>query len=269
MNKKVLIIGTIIVVFGIAILTKPNSGGLKLPSCNFEKVANTKINFFVDQEVLESSSIEDIKKSLNSSIKYANQVLKNSCVPLTRSLGDVVPLYIDKSEVRSLAAAGNLVGKALEKQKISVKQLSPNEKYGLIFHGKHESQFGLSGQASSYFGAWFFAISSNAPIHVLEHELGHLSWAQHSEKHPVPNLTMFLKSAVPQEYQEKLVPYARAFKCGDSGTIMSYERNILPIYSSPQIKYQEEFCGNSASADNARVLRDYALTLLETGKVGQ
>ncbi|TOM77508.1 hypothetical protein CGH69_24675, partial [Vibrio parahaemolyticus] len=75
----------------------------------FEKVANTKINFFVDQEVLESSSIEDIKKSLNSSIKYANQVLKNSCVPLTRSLGDVVPLYIDKSEVRSLGAAGNLV----------------------------------------------------------------------------------------------------------------------------------------------------------------
>ncbi|TOO37880.1 hypothetical protein CGH38_23610, partial [Vibrio parahaemolyticus] len=98
-----------------------------------------------------SSSIEDIKKSLNASIKYANQVLKNSCVPLTRSLGDVVPLYIDKSEVRSLVAAGNLVGKALEKQKISVKQLSPNEKYGLIFHGKHESQFGLSGQASSYF----------------------------------------------------------------------------------------------------------------------
>ncbi|EJU9788362.1 TPA: hypothetical protein I7686_21920, partial [Vibrio vulnificus] len=174
-----------------------------------------------------------------------------------------------KSEVRSLGAAGKLVSKALEKQKISVKQLSPNEKYGLIFHGKYESQLGLSGQASSYFGAWFFAISSNAPIHVLEHELGHLSWAQHSEKHPIPNLTMFLKSAISQEYQEKLVPYARAFKCGDSGTIMSYERNILPIYSSPQIKYQEEFCGNSASADNARVLRDYALTLLETGKVGQ
>ncbi|HHF2902132.1 TPA: hypothetical protein ACPJZU_004758 [Vibrio alginolyticus] len=120
MNKKVLTIGTIIVVFGIAILTKPNSGGLELPSCNFEKVANTKINFFVDQEVLESSSIEDIKKSLNSSIKYANQVLKNSCVPLTRSLGDVVPLYIDKSEVRSLVAAGN-----------GSVRLSKNKKYQL------------------------------------------------------------------------------------------------------------------------------------------
>lgn len=269
MSKKILIIGCIIAVFGIAILTRPNSGGLELPSCNFEKVANTKINFFVDQEVLESSSIEDIKKSLDSSIKYANQVLKNSCVPLTRSLGDVVPLYIDKNEDRSRDAARKLVRETLEKQKILVEQLSPNEKYGLIFHGKYESQLGFSGSASLYFGSWFFAISSSAQIHLLEHELGHLSWAHHSESHPVPNLTMFLKSAVPQEYQDKLVPYARAFKCGDSGTIMSYERSILPIYSSPQIKYQGEYCGNSESADNARVLRDYALTLLEVGTVEQ
>ncbi|HAS6364286.1 TPA: hypothetical protein RQJ98_004609 [Vibrio vulnificus] len=269
MNKKVLTIVTIIAVFGIAILTKPKSGGLELPNCNFEKMANTKINFFVDQEVLDSSSIEEIKKSLNTSIKYANQVLKNSCVPLTRSLGDVAPLHIDKNEVRSLVAARKLIRTVLEKQKILVEQLSPNEKYGLIFHGKYEKQLGLSGQASPYFGSWFFAISSTAQIHALEHELGHLSWAQHSESHPVRNLTMFLKFAVPQEYQEKLVPYARAFKCGDSGTIMSYERNILPIYSSPQIKYQGEFCGNSTSGDNARVLRDYALTLLEPGEVGQ
>ncbi|MEF2510040.1 hypothetical protein V4D06_19160 [Vibrio mimicus] len=269
MNKKILTIGTIITVFGIAIFTRPNSGGLELPSCNFEKVANTKINFFVDQEVLDLSSIEDIKKSLDSSIKYANQVLKNSCVPLARSLGDVAPLYIDKNEVRSLDAASKLIRNTLANQKILVEQLSPNEKYGVIFHGKYENQLGFSGQASPYFGSWFFAISSTSPIHMLEHELGHLSWAQHSESHPVPNLTMFLKSVVPQEYQEKLIPYARAFKCGDSGTIMSYEQNILPIYSSPQIKYQGGLCGNRESADNARVLRDYALTLLKAGTVGQ
>ncbi|TQO98450.1 hypothetical protein [Vibrio cholerae] len=269
MSKKILIIGSIIAVFGITILTRPNSEGLELPNCNFDKVANTKINFFVDQEVLESSSIKDIKKELDSAIKYANQVLKNSCVPLTRSLGDVAALYIDKNEVRSLDTARKLLSMTLEKQKILVEQLSPNEKYGLIFHGKYENQLGLSGKASPYFGSWFFAISSTGPIHMLEHELGHLSWAQHSESHPVPNLTMFLKSAVPQEYQEKLVPYARAFKCGDSGTIMSYELNILPIYSSPQIKYQGDSCGNSESADNARVLRDYALDLLEAGAVGQ
>lgn len=104
---------------------------------------------------------------------------------------------------------------------------------------------------------------------MLEHELGHLSWAQNSDSHPVPNLTMFLKSVVPEEYLEKLIPYARAFKCGYSGSTMSYELNILPIYSSPQTSYQAEFCGNRESADNARVLRDYALTLLETGTVGQ
>ncbi|EPB0671165.1 hypothetical protein ACQ902_004017 [Vibrio mimicus] len=133
MNKKILTIGTIIAVFGIAILTRPNSGGFELPDCNFEKVANTKINFFVDQEVLETSSLEEIKKSLQSSIKYANQVLRNSCVPLTRSLGDISPLYIDKNEVRSLDAARKLIRMALEKQKILVENLVQMRSMALYF----------------------------------------------------------------------------------------------------------------------------------------
>ncbi|WP_235231076.1 hypothetical protein [Vibrio paracholerae] len=87
MSKKILIIGSIIAVFGIAILTRPNSEGLELPNCNFDKVANTKINFFVDQEVLESSSIKDIKKELDSAIKYANQVLKKFMCPIDQKLG--------------------------------------------------------------------------------------------------------------------------------------------------------------------------------------
>ncbi|ASG05422.1 hypothetical protein [Vibrio anguillarum] len=262
MNKKLLVGCTLAILLIVAVLTKPSSGGLELQECNFDYVAETKINFFVDQELLESMSIQDVEKSLRSSIKYANQVLKNSCVPLARTLGRIEPLNIDKNKVQSVPSAFRLVSNTLKEQGIVVSELAPNEKYGLLFHGKHENQLRLSGQAAPYFGAWIFAISSKAPIHILEHELGHLSWAQHSENFPVPNLTMRLRSAVPQNFQANLFPYARATKCGSSGTIMSYERDILPIYSSPKISFQGKSCGDAESADNARVMREYASKLL-------
>ncbi|MGP9147147.1 hypothetical protein [Vibrio parahaemolyticus] len=172
-------------------------------------------------------------------------------------------ISLDKNTVNSLSSARRIVKIVLESEGATFSDTHTRELYGLIFHKRYERLLGLSGQASPYFGGWFFAISSGAPMHILEHELGHLSWAQHRESSPVPNLTMSLKSAVPQEYHEKLIPYARVFKCGDSGTIMSYERNILPIYSSPLVKYQGHVCGDVVSGDNARVLREFALELLQ------
>ncbi|MFA0406184.1 hypothetical protein [Vibrio sp. 10N.222.52.C12] len=262
MNKKLLVGCAFVFLLIVAALTKPSSEGLELLECSFDDVAETNISFFVDQELLESMPMQDVEKSLRSSIKYANQVLKNSCVPLTRTLGRIEPLNIDKSKVQSLPSVFRLVSNTLKERGIVVSEIAPNEKYGLLFHGKHENQLRLSGQASPYFGAWIFAISSKAQIHILEHELGHLSWAQHAENFPVPNLTMRLRSAVPREYHVNLVQYARAAKCGSSGTIMSYERDILPIYSSPKVSFQGKSCGDDETADNARVMREYASKLL-------
>ena len=247
----------------VAIVTKPSSKGLELSGCILDAVATTRVHFFVDEEVLVSSTLDEIKKSMNRSIKYANQVLDNSCIPLQREIGKISVISLDKNTVNSFNSAKRIVKKVLKSEGITISDMHASELYGLIFHKKYERLLGLSGQASPYFGGWFFAISSGASIHALEHELGHLSWAQHRENSPIPNLTMFLKSAVPQEYQQKLVPYARAFKCGDSGTIMSYERNILPIYSNPLVKYQDDACGDVESGDNARVLREFALELLK------
>ncbi|KJY79269.1 hypothetical protein TW78_00770 [Vibrio coralliilyticus] len=264
MNKKLVVSCSLIIVVAIAFLKRPSTRELELTDCRFDRIAETKINFFVDQGLLESMSIQDVKKSLSSSIKYANQVLKNSCIPLTRVLGHIELLHIDKSKVQNLDSASRLIRNTLSEQGVIVSELAPSEKYGLLFHGKHENQLKLSGQASPYFGSWLFALSSTAPIHAMEHELGHLSWTQHEESIPVPNLTMRLKSAVPEDFHDKLVPYARAIKCGNSGTIMSYERNILPIYSNPKIKYQGKYCGDAESADNSRVMRQYALKLLSS-----
>lgn len=262
-KPRIIVVMSLLMVVIIAIATKPSSKGLELSDCNLDAVATTHVHFFVDEEILASSTLDEIKKSINQSIKYANQVLDNSCIPLQRKIGKVSAISLDKNTVNSLNSARRIVKKVLENEGITVSDTHTNELYGLIFHKRYERLLGLSGQASPYFGGWFFAISSGAPIHALEHELGHLSWAQHRESSPIPNLTLFLKSAVPQEYQEKLIPYARAFKCGDSGTIMSYERNVLPIYSSPLIKYQDHACGDVDSGDNARVLREFALELLK------
>ena len=47
---------------------------------------------------------------------------------------------------------------------------------------------------------------------------------------------------------------------------MSYEKDKLPIYSTPEISYQGEQCGNAINADNAKVLRDFAYSLLSPNK---
>lgn len=262
-KARIIVVMSLLVVVIIAIVTKPSSKGLELSDCNLDAVATTHVHFFVDEEVLALSTLDEVKKSMNKSVKYANQVLENSCIPLRRKIGKISAISLEKNSVNNLSSAWKVVRKTLESKGVTFSDIHTNELYGLIFHERHAKKLGLSGQASPYFGGGFFAISSGAPIHALEHELGHLSWAQHRESNPIPNLTLFLKSATPQDYQGKLVSYARAFRCGDSGTIMSYETNILPIYSSPLVKYQDDVCGDIDNGDNARVLREFALELLK------
>ncbi|MEZ9301430.1 hypothetical protein AB4168_23515 [Vibrio splendidus] len=266
LKTRIIVVMSLLVVVIISIVTKPSSKGLELSECNLDAVATTHVHFFVDEEVLASSTLDEVKKSMSQSVKYANQVLENSCIPLQRRIGKISAISLDKNSVNNLSSAWKIVKKSLESSGTTFSDAYMSELYGLIFHKRHVKILGLSGQASPYFGNGFFAISSGAPIHALEHELGHLSWAQHRESNPIPNLTLFLKSAIPQEYQGKLVSYARAFRCGDSGTIMSYEAKILPIYSSPLVKYQDNVCGDIDNGDNARVLREFALELLKQEK---
>ena len=44
---------------------------------------------------------------------------------------------------------------------------------------------------------------------------------------------------------------------------MSYSDNLLPVYSSPNITYQGQVCGDVETADNARLLIEYARALRE------
>ncbi len=263
--KTILVLSCVGLTFTIFALTKTKSGELELPECNLDNTvkATTQITILVDEDVLQKQSLESVKASLQSSVNYANQVLSNSCVPLTRSIEEVQVITLDKDKIESVDHVKQQVQTILEKQGVVTRDLKPGEKYGLIIENQWAYYAGLSGRAEALFGAWFFILSSDAPVETFEHEMGHLAWAQHSEHYPTPNLSLYLKSITPQEYHGNLMPFARAAKCGNAGTIMSYERNVLPIYSSPDIRYQGEVCGDRETADNARVLRNFALSLME------
>ncbi len=43
---------------------------------------------------------------------------------------------------------------------------------------------------------------------------------------------------------------------------MTYAEKQLPAYSSPDIKYYGQACGNAETADNARHMREFALSLV-------
>ncbi len=266
--KTILVLMCVGLTFAIFALTKTKSGELELPECNLENVvkANTQVTILVDENVLQRRTLESVKASLQSSVKYANQVLNNSCIPLTRSIKKVQVITLDKDKIENVNHVKQQVQIILKKQGLVTQDLKPSEKYGLIIENiwkSHPDYDEFDGMADVLFGAWFFMLSSDWNVKTFEHELGHLAWAQHSDHHPNPNLSLYLKSITPQEYHHFLFPYARAAKCGNAGTIMSYERNVLPIYSSPDIRYQGEVCGDRETADNARVLRNFALSLME------
>ncbi|MCG7586993.1 hypothetical protein MHN01_15270, partial [Photobacterium sp. OFAV2-7] len=107
----------------------------------------------------------------------------------------------------------------------------------------------------------FFIIAHDADVYTIEHELGHLAWAQHEDRTWFSNLEKYLKKYASEKNQHMLKPYARGYTCSGKGTIMNRDYEVLPIYSSPDIYYQGKACGDARRADNATVMRNYAREL--------
>lgn len=109
----------------------------------------------------------------------------------------------------------------------------------------------------------YILLADDASTDVLEHEFGHLMWANHSETFLFSLLQGELERSTRPENRHLIKPYARAYKCSNAGTVMSYEKIKLPIYSSPTIKYRSEVCGNELNADNRKRVLEYIDTLRE------
>ncbi|MDW6003452.1 hypothetical protein [Vibrio mangrovi] len=257
---------TILVILFLFIIYKPDKTELQLdklvlPECQLrDKLFDTKVTFYIDDSV----DFEYMKNRVKEFIDYSNSVLKNSCIPMVRSSYVVNQVnlnlprdaYFDEIHHRLKEKAG--------KQNISKLIDDPHEFYVLIlpYYMKVFGD-GTMGGSNVELSNSYVLLSDDARLSILEHEFGHLAWAQHMETFPFPLLAGKLKRSVRVENRYKLKPYARAFKCSNAGTVMSYEALRLPIYSSPLVSYRGEVCGDKDVADNARVVRDYALQLIE------
>ncbi|MFC1503463.1 hypothetical protein ACFL53_03815 [Pseudomonadota bacterium] len=234
---------------------------LKLPQCQDEETVETIIDFFVYQSVWSAYGEDKITKRINSAINTANRVLKNSCIPMRRRLGKLYPVDMKFKSLVKINVGGyhNELLHEVEPTIVEYIHTQPNRYYALITDGLPEN---LVGVTHPYYPQ-FLILSIRADKYVLEHELGHLANAEHrGSKLSV----IFERLITPEANKDKLHSYARGYNCGRRRTIMStkpssYSR--LPVYSSPEIFYGGDACGDLEYGDNARRLREYAYQLRE------
>jgi len=252
--------------------SKSISRGMKAPVCNIDKPVPTYVHFFVANEALKGRSQQEIHTQMQFWVNYSNWVLENSCIPMTRNVAEVTFVDLSDHYVLDFSSAHYSLESVLGADRISQIRQQSNYYYALILGSENTFFKGdLHGQAERAPHGHFIALRYNTSQHVLEHEFGHLAWAEHDTetlKEQVGNNDLTEISAVWEWPYIK--PYARAYLCANGGTIMSYAPKRRPFYSSPQISFNGEVCGDAKAGDNARVLRDYAQRLRERmASVGQ
>ncbi|MCU8225670.1 hypothetical protein M2G99_21585, partial [Vibrio vulnificus] len=221
---------------------------LSLAACDLTEKVETPVHFFMDDSISESKITEFID--------YSNLVLENSCVPMKRTLSGITRLNLAGFED---GGSGKLHHQLAQAVGDSVLELLQREGsyYVLVLPKEHPfSQDGSAGTAHVNFSRSFLVLSSDAEVHVLEHELGHLAWAWHND---TPEY--WLKGQLLSENHKFIKPYAFGALCREAGTVMTYAEKVLPVYSSPDIEYYGKACGDEEKADNARHMREFAQSL--------
>lgn len=238
---------------------------IRLSKCQIEDAVETPITFFVSESVIKRYDTFIIEGHIQRWLNFSNQALKNSCVPMLRTLDKIVytpEILGEESE------EFEVVHSFLEYYYPGEIERLNNDKanlYGLVFK-KDISQFTTDwcGETMSSVYPQFFTIGLTCDDSVLEHELGHLAWANHDMEtlsNQTDGMPFDLSNQVPLSVQSKYKKYSYGYICGGKGTIMAYADETHPFYSSPDISYGDIVCGNAHYADNASVLREHALSL--------
>ncbi|NUW67122.1 hypothetical protein [Vibrio coralliilyticus] len=249
-------IGTCILSLLLAAPSKADSANLVEVAyegtCDISEYLENPLTIFISDQVLLNYEWDEITAKIDSSIEKSNLILLNSCIPMKRVLKRVIAAP-DISEI--LHADIHALHSILKyKYEIDLKNDGPhNGFYGVLF----DEALMINGEA--HCGrtnirtlSSFFTVSFECSNDILEHELGHLSGAHHdvgNYRHK-QGLEKFVKS------------YAHGYLCGDRGTVMSYSKQIVPVYSSPNVSYNNEPCGSADKANNAKVLTDYAQSIM-------
>lgn len=237
-----------------------NAQSIEFPTCAQGEVLNTEIHLFIDESVLSEYSQAFIASKIATWESYSNLVLKNSCIPMTRKVIKVTyTSAIDNLWFQDLSAAERLLKLSIEEPIPEATQEGVPIFKGIVFSNYNFSfESGYCGVSSSV--SYFFSLAINCPDYLMEHEIGHLSGANHDYK------TLLKDSDSIESYISGTYPRAPQYSfgatCADRGTVMSYERDVIPAYSSPDIRVDGIKCGDSKHHNNARVLREFAQTYL-------
>ncbi len=255
---------TVVLLLGLS--WKSQAESIDLPECQISRTVVTPITFFISNSVQKHYDPYVIEGHIQRWIKFSNYALKNSCIPMQRTLDKIIyaPEILGEEADEFGVVHGFL--EYYYPEEFERLNGSRTALYGLIFK-KNISQFTTDWCGETYPSAYpqFFTIGLTCKDGVLEHELGHLAWANH-DIHTLSEQTngmpFDLSNRVPLNLASKVTKYSYGYICGGKGTIMAYAEEMHPFYSSPEISYDSIACGHQDYADNARVLRDYALELM-------
>ncbi|WP_084882611.1 hypothetical protein [Vibrio sp. qd031] len=230
----------------------------EFPTCEAATKLQTEIHLYIDASVLDQYSEEYVEAKLTAWESYANLVLSNSCIPIERKITKVTyNSAIDSYWFQDLEAARELLQYHLADPIAEQSAQGFPVFTGIVFESWLDSYHSkYCGFASHH--SYFFAIAINCRDATFEHELGHLSGASH-DKHTlltidgVDSISAYLTGHYPMKKA-----YSFGARCAERGTVMSYAADTIPAYSSPSLIVDGQVCGDSETADNARVLKEFA-----------
>lgn len=186
--KKVgLIIGAIIIVLlTIYRIVNTDRSGLALIECSQDKYVDTYVNFYVDADILVSTEEAIIKNRLDKFVVTSNEILRKSCIPIKRHVGEVI--FIDTSMVDlnkihfsdPVSMAKNILESAGYEGVIELHDQQPGVYLAIVYGNRYKSRTeNFDGMVNFNLSKSAFILSYSTASHILEHEIGHLAGALH------------------------------------------------------------------------------------------
>ncbi|SEF55915.1 hypothetical protein [Vibrio hangzhouensis] len=270
--KKLLSIQTLIIAFCLSLtfiplVYKVDVPGMTLPLCEEAEAVETPIHFFVSRTIADKWSMDEIEASIKASVRKSNLTMKNSCIPMKRIVACVEVVDFSGRPLFDIDQIRRYLWELIGEDKVEQIYAKPNQFYGAVLAIEDGYfDYDVLGTTNPDEDSQFFMLSEHADEYTLEHELGHLSWAWHEDTSWFQVLDDTLEKHTSEVNKQRLKPYARGYHCGGAGTIMSYEVDILPVYSSPEVSNNGRECGIADRADNARQMREFAEQLRQKMK---
>jgi hypothetical protein len=251
MKKKLFIaifIFSMFVIYDIIAYQKNTSPIIYSQCTQQEKKITTKITFIIDKSLLKNYPRDLIMKKIDKFVHGSDEVMKNSCLPIKRVVDEVSFMTIDKAPTNGKEYSilyDKILNKMTNNKKLNM-LMDPSRVMVVLFDKLTDD---IVGQTYPYVTNKMALVSSSAAAYIMEHELGHLSLADHE-------LSESNKNDGPQ--------IAHGYHCGRYRSLMNQnvsDGELSPFYSTPQITAAGEPCGNIETANNTEQLRRWSKLL--------